>query len=267
MDKKNIISVKNLKYKNIFDGLDLSIKQNTITAISGSNNCGKTTLIKILSGLITVKDTVKFNDLYLESINKNKLFYDEGIVILNEKIDFLFDTVKEEILFVLDNINISDEKKKERYNFIIKLLNLTKYEKLNPNELKRNIKIKVLLAIAVIHKPHALFIDDLCTMMSKAERHEMENILNYLNSVEKMTIVMTTNNLEETINCDYLYILDKGKIALEGKPLDILKEDNIINKIGLKIPFMIDLSVKLQDYDLISEMTLDMNGMVNKLWK
>ena len=65
----------------------------------------------------------------------------------------------------------------------------------------------------------------------------------------------------------YLYILDKGKIALEGKPLDILKEDNIINKIGLKIPFMIDLSVKLQDYDLISEMTLDMNGMVNKLWK
>ena len=48
---------------------------------------------------------------------------------------------------------------------------------------------------------------------------------------------------------------------------DILKEDNIINKIGLKIPFMIDLSVKLQDYDLISEMTLDMNGMVNKLWK
>lgn len=267
MDKKNIISVKNLKYKNIFDGLDLSIKQNTITAISGSNNCGKTTLIKILSGLITVKDTVKFNDLYLESINKNKLFYDEGIVILNEKIDFLFDTVKEEILFVLDNINISDEKKKERYNFIIKLLNLTKYEKLNPNELNRNIKIKVLLAIEVIHKPHVLFIDDLCTMMSKAERHEMENILNYLNSVEKMTIVMTTNNLEETINCDYLYILDKGKIALEGKPLDILKEDNIINKIGLKIPFMIDLSVKLQDYDLISKMTLDMNGMVNKLWK
>ena len=254
MDKKNIISVKNLKYKNIFDGLDLSIKQNTITAISGSNNCGKTTLIKILSGLITVKDTVKFNDLYLESINKNKLFYDEGIVILNEKIDFLFDTVKEEILFVLDNINISDEKKKNRYNFILKLLN-------------RNIKIKVLLAIAVIHKPHVLFIDDLCTMMSKAERHEMENILNYLNSVEKMTIVMTTNNLEETINCDYLYILDKGKIALEGKPLDILKEDNIINKIGLKIPFMIDLSVKLQDYDLISKMTLDMNGMVNKLWK
>ena len=49
--------------------------------------------------------------------------------------------------------------------------------------------------------------------------------------------------------------------------LPILKEDNIINKIGLKIPFMIDLSVKLQDYDLISKMTLDMNGMVNKLWK
>ena len=87
------------------------------------------------------------------------MFYDEGIVILNEKIDFLFDTVKEEILFVLDNINISDEKKKERYNFIIKLLNLTKYEKLNPNELNRNIKIKVLLAIAVIHKPHVLFIE------------------------------------------------------------------------------------------------------------
>jgi len=82
-----------------------------------------------------------------------------------------------------------------------------------------------------------------------------------------MTIVMSTNRLEETLNCDYLYILNNGQVSLEGHPLDILKDDNIINRLGLSIPFMIDLSVKLKDYDLLDDVVLSMDGLVNTLWK
>ena len=64
-----------------------------------------------------------------------------------------------------------------------------------------------------------------------------------------------------------MYILDEGKVALEGIPLEVLEKDNIINKIGLNIPFMIDLSVKLRDYDLIEDIELDKNRMIEKLWK
>ena len=50
-------------------------------------------------------------------------------------------------------------------------------------------------------------------------------------------------------------------------PLDVLKEDNVINKLGLSMPFMLDLSIKLKDYELIDELSLDMEGLVDILWK
>ena len=56
-------------------------------------------------------------------------------------------------------------------------------------------------------------------------------------------------------------------IILEGEPLEVLQRDNIINKAGLEVPFMIDLSVKLRDYDLVSSIELDQDRMVDILWK
>ena len=117
------------------------------------------------------------------------------------------------------------------------------------------------------HEFLLLLIDQLSIVL---EEKETMDILEYLNSYRKdhdITIIYTTLNLEESLKADYLYIVSEKKINLSGKPLEVLKKDNMINKIGLKIPFMIDLSVKLIDYDLIKEVELDKNRMVNMLWK
>ena len=82
-----------------------------------------------------------------------------------------------------------------------------------------------------------------------------------------MTIIMTTMNLEETLESDYLYIIADSKIILEGAPQQVLEHDNVLNKLGLELPFMMDLSVKLRDYDVLKEIELDMDRMVEKLWK
>ena len=82
-----------------------------------------------------------------------------------------------------------------------------------------------------------------------------------------LTVIITVTNLEISIDTDYLYIIDKGNLELSGKPLEVLEKDNIINKIGLNIPFMIDLSVKLRDYDLITDIETDYDRMIEALWK
>ena len=79
-------------------------------------------------------------------------------------------------------------------------------------------------------------------------------------------IIMTISNLEDSLYSDYLYIIDNEKIILKGAPLDVLEKDNILNKLGLELPFMLDLSVKLRDYDLISALELDQERLVDKLW-
>ena len=54
---------------------------------------------------------------------------------------------------------------------------------------------------------------------------------------------------------------------MEGKTLDVLKKDNILSKLGLELPFMVDLSLKLQFYELINDIKLDMDDLVVSLWK
>ena len=264
---KNIISVKNLSYKKIFSDISFNIEKGSFVAISGSNNCGKTTLIKLLSGLITTKEMIKFDSSYIEDINKTKLFLNEGIVILNEKFNFIFDKVKDEISFVLDNLDLSEDDKETRYNEVVSLLKIKKYEGLNPNTLNRKEKILVLLALSIIHKPKILFLDDICVMMNRYEKKVILDILQKLNKEWGITIVMSTTKLEEAVTADYIYIINNGNIALSGKPKEVLKDDNVINKLGLSMPFMIDLSIKLKDYDLVDDVILDMEGMVDLLWK
>lgn len=77
---------------------------------------------------------------------------------------------------------------------------------------------------------------------------------------------MATINLNITINTDYIYVLNNSEIVLEGEPLSVLEKDNILNKVGLELPFMLDLSVKLRDYDLLKKTELDIDRMVDTLW-
>ena len=81
-----------------------------------------------------------------------------------------------------------------------------------------------------------------------------------------MTIIINSLRLEDIIETDKIIIINNSEVILEGNPIDILQKDNILNKAGIKVPFMIDLSVKLKDYNLIDEVELDMNRMTNKLW-
>lgn len=94
----------------------------------------------------------------------------------------------------------------------------------------------------------------------------MSLIIDY-RSENEISIIMTVSNLEDSLSGDYLYIIKDSKVVLKGKPIDVLEKDNVINKIGLELPFMIDLSVKLRDYELITNIETDMDRLVNILWK
>ena len=74
-------------------------------------------------------------------------------------------------------------------------------------------------------------------------------------------------NLEEIMDSDYTYVLNDGNIVMEGTPLQVLKEEKLLNQFGLELPFMVDLSLKLEFYELIEGVITDMDRMVNTLWK
>ena len=95
----------------------------------------------------------------------------------------------------------------------------------------------------------------------------MINLLRTLQLETGISIVMTTSNLNIALESDYLLIISEKKILLEGEPLSIIEKDNVLNKIGLELPFMVDLSVKLMDYNLVEKTELDIDRLVDNIWK
>jgi energy-coupling factor transporter ATP-binding protein EcfA2 len=261
---EELLKVKNLNYK-LFKNLNLVVPTGSFISLSGSNNSGKTTLIKLLGGLLPTQNTILLNNVYLESYDFSELYQLVGVVISSELDPFLFDTVEKELLFVLHNNNPPNKKK--RYQEIIKLFNLESYLYINPNTLNYNLKIKLSLALSLLTKPKLLLLDNITVNMTKEEKIALLNILKHFNIEEHLTIIMATLDLNDTITTDYLYILNNGSIALAGTPEEVLIKDNILNKLGLRLPFMYDLEVKLKDYNLITDFTLDMSTLVGALWK
>ena len=171
----------------------------------------------------------------------------------------------DEIYFTLNSCDCKN--KKSIYKELIKVYKLTKYQNSNPNTLSHYLKLKLSLLISFIYEPKILLLDDILLGLKSTEKKEIISLINDYRKHKDISLIMTVSNLEDALSGDYLYIIKDSKIILEGEPSNILQNDNIINKLGLELPFMIDLSVKLRDYDLIKDIETDMDRLVNTLWK
>lgn len=264
---KELLSVTNLSYLNLFDNISFQIDPGKFIMISGPNNCGKTTLIRILSGQIPVTKSIKLLGMFLEEYPQNLWKEITGMIIPQDNPTFFFSTIEEELNYSIHLFKKTEEEKKETYKEIIRKYKLTKFQKKNPNEVSEFIKIKLLLAEKMLASPQILFLDDICRELEEKEKKEMINLLRTLQLETNISIVMTTSDLNVALESDYLYIVDEKQILLEGEPLSIIEKDNVLNKIGLELPFMIDLSVKLRDYNVVDKVELDMDRMVDTIWK
>lgn len=264
---KELLEVTNLSYRNVFDNISFQIETGKFVMISGANNCGKTTLIRILSGQIPIKESIKLLGMYLEEYPQNLWKEIIGVMIPQDNPTFFFSTIEEELNYSIHLFKKAEEEKKETYKEIIRKYKLTKFQKKNPNEVSEFIKIKLLLAEKMLASPQILFLDDICVELEEKEKKEMINLLRTLQLETNISIVMTTSDLNIALESDYLYIVDEKQILLEGKPLSIIEKDNVLNKIGLELPFMVDLSVKLRDYNVVDKVELDMDRMVDTIWK
>ena len=253
----NYIEIVGLNYKKIIENINIAFEKNKIITVSGPNNCGKTTLIRILSKQLECQNAIIIN---------NKKLEDYSIIELNSilktvipmEIDFKKDKLKDELLYAVD---------KNLLNELLQKFDLNK--KINNKISNMSNKDIIIIQIikSLLSKNSIILIDDLSEYLNHKEIEKIFENIRYFSNKNKNTIIYFTTDLYTSIYTDYIYVINNKEIVIEGLPLDVLKNDNVINKNGLDIPFMVDLSVKLKDYDLVSDVILNMEDMVNTLWK
>ena len=265
-----MVNIKNLnfKYKDklIFENFNLNIKENTITTIIGPNGCGKSTLVKILSGLLEFEGNIEINNIKLNKDNKKDIRKTIGVVFENPDNQFVKEIVYDEISFVLKNIGMDKNEINDEVLKIAKYLKIDNILNWEIRKLNTNQKQLVCLASSLVHKPKLLILDESLSLIDPLVR---DNILELLNDLkeEGMTIINISHDIEDTLISDEIVVMDNGKIVIKGKKEKVFKDEKLLNSLGYDLPFMVELSNRLMFYGLIDHIIYDMKEMVDTLWK
>lgn len=258
----SILSVENLEYKDILNGISFDLEENSFNILLGENGSGKTTLIKCLLGLIKHSGTIIFSNNLMCEENKNELIKSIGVVLDTNV--FLPGTVLYNITYPLINLDFKEDVAKKKAYEISKKLGLNGLLLKDANDLSLSEKKLVSFAVAIVHSPKLIIIDDSLDELDEIQRGK---ILNYLKGLNKSTKLFVSSKEEDIILSDYLIILKKGKISVTGKTLDIVRDEKNFTKNNVEMPFLVDLSHKLKSYSVIEDVIFDEEEMVNEIWK
>lgn len=268
---KNIIEMENINFsynKNqIFKNLNLTFEKGSFTTIIGNNGSGKSTLIRLLVGLLVCEGKITINGLGLNHDNLKKIISKIGVVFENPDDQFVAETVLDDIVFSLENMKVDKKEIDKRVKKISKFIGIEDILDKEPHNLSGGQKQLVALASALITDPDILILDEALTMIEPDTRIKIYKILEQINKVNKITIINVTHNMDEILYGDNLIVMDKGNIVLNGPKEFVFLEEKTFNKLGLKLPFIVELTTKLQYYGLIDHLIFDMEELVNEIWK
>lgn len=240
---KKLIEIKNLRIENqnykMLDNINMTIYEGINTYICGTSGSGKTILLKAIAGNIKYKGQIKKNS---------------KIEVVLDECKFTKNTIAEELVY-----ETLEEKKKKIVN---KFLTKTVLKK-NPLEVDEDVKRQILVCQALLREPQLLFVDNL---FSYFDSKMLKKVKTYLQK-NKITLVNVSTRIEESLEYSYMYVLDKGCIAIEGKTMQVLEQEKILKRLGIGLPFYVDLSIQLRLYGLIDSICLSKEELEGALWK
>ena len=235
----------------VFNDISIKIKKGRNTIILGNIASGKTTLTNILN------NKVSFNGEYL--INGNKATKKNiGSVICLSNTD-KYDNKKVIDLF-FDKFG---ENKKDDIKELVSYFKINDYLNNKISELTYDLKYYILIILNILDKNKYLVLDNILCYLSN---NHSKKIYSY-SKKNKVTIVNISSSLDNALHSEYLVCLYNGKIAMEGPVMSCLKEERLLKRLGFKLPFMYDLSLQLNYYEVLDDIYLDFKDMESAIWK
>ena len=230
------------------DHVDMEIKQGDFVAVLGHNGSGKSTLAKHLNAILyptegTVwvdgKDTQDEENLI--SIRKSA-----GMVFQNPDNQIIGQIVEEDVGFGPENLGVSTEKIWERVEESLKAVGMYKYRKKSPNRLSGGQKQRVSIAGVLAMHPKCIILDEPTAMLDPSGRKEVIRAVRALNQVEGITVILITHYMEEVIYADRVYVMDKGRVEMQGTPKEIFSQVEKLKSLRLSVPQVTLLAYELK---------------------
>ena len=220
------------------DHVNLDVKAGQFIAILGHNGSGKSTLAKHINALLTPSEGVLWVDGMdvLEEENMIPVRKTAGMVFQNPDNQIVASVVEEDVGFGPENIGVPTEKIWERVDKSLKAVDMVKYRKHSPNKLSGGQKQRVAIAGVVAMEPKCIVFDEPTSMLDPVGRKEVIETAHELNREKGVTILLITHYMEEVVGADYVYVMEKGKIVMDGTPRDIFSRVDELKEQRLDVP-------------------------------
>ena len=205
------------------DHVNLDVKAGQFIAILGHNGSGKSTLAKHINALLTPTEGVIWVDGMdvLDEDNTIPIRKTAGMVFQNPDNQIIASVVEEDVGFGPENIGVPTEEIWTRVNQSLEAVDMVKYRKHSPNKLSGGQKQRVAIAGVVAMEPKCIVFDEPTAMLDPNGRKEVIATAHDLNKKKGVTIILITHYMEEVVDADYVYVMEKGKIVMDGTPRDI----------------------------------------------
>lgn len=220
------------------DHVNLDVKAGQFIAILGHNGSGKSTLAKHINALLTPTEGVIWVDGMdvLDEDNTIPIRKTAGMVFQNPDNQIIASVVEEDVGFGPENIGVPTEEIWTRVNQSLEAVDMVKYRKHSPNKLSGGQKQRVAIAGVVAMEPKCIVFDEPTAMLDPNGRKEVIATAHDLNKKKGVTIILITHYMEEVVDADYVYVMEKGKIVMDGTPRDIFSRLDELKEHRLDVP-------------------------------
>ena len=227
--------------------VSLEVERGEFLAILGRNGCGKSTLARMLNGLMTPSSGA----ICVDGIDVNeKNVYDVrqicGMVFQNPDNQIVATVVEEDCAFGLENRGVPSEEIRRRVNEALAEVGMLDRALTSPSMLSGGQKQRIAIAGVLAMRPRIIVFDESTAMLDPVGRREVFSIARRLNREEGITVIWITHFMDEAVQADRVVVMEDGKVQLQGNPREVFANVDRVLQLGLDVPEMMRLSKRLR---------------------
>ena len=265
------VEIKNLNFSYqegvpVVKDVSLYIEKGSYTTLVGHNGSGKSTIAKLIVGLLE-KDSgeIYVDGLAMNEDNIREIRKKVGTVFQNPDNQFIGSTVRDDIAFGLENAQVIQSEMDAIINRFAQDVGMIEYLDREPENLSGGQKQRVAIAGVLAMAPDIIVFDEATSMLDPRGKREIKQLIKDIHKVNQITVISITHDIEEVVASDYVYVLNEGKVAMAGKPEDVLVLKDKLISLSLDVPFAIKIQqlFKAENINLKSE--IKMEGLVKEI--
>ena len=230
------------------DHVNIDLQAGQFIAVLGHNGSGKSTLAKHFNALVSPTEGPVWVD-GMDTKEDDKILdirQTAGMVFQNPDNQIICTLVEEEVGFGPENIGVPTDEIWQRVADSLQAVGMYSFRKASPNKLSGGQKQRVAIAGIVAMKPKCIILDEPTAMLDPSGRKEVISVLHELNEKENVTIILITHYMEEVIDADRVFVMDAGKIMMEGTPRQIFSNVEHLKELRLDVPQVTELAYELK---------------------